>query len=336
MDIMAAPALYPIMLFALASISVGGLLAALLYPQLARPSRFKRRFCTLAASTPTKSAAAPSDDGRDRRRSVEKTIRELEQKQKDKSRKAGRPSLSGRLRQAGLAWTKRTYILLCLACGLAGFVVAAFLGPGPLPAVGFGFSAGLLLPHLYVTAKRKRRFRAFSNEFANAVDVVVRGLKAGLPLADCLKIIANEARDPVKSEFVLIVQDQTLGIPLDEAVERLWERVPLAETNFFAIVIAVQARAGGSLSEALGNLAKVLRERKKMQSKIKAMSSEAKSSAGIIGALPFLVSGAVYITSPDYMSLIFTTQTGNLVLAGCGLWMGTGILVMRKMINFDF
>jgi tight adherence protein B len=155
-------------------------------------------------------------------------------------------------------------------------------------------------------------------------------------MADCMKIIAAEAQDPVKSEFRTVVADQTLGLPMDEAVQRLSERVPLSEANFFAIVIAIQSRTGGSLSEALNNLSRVLRERKKMQAKIKAMSAEAKASGGIIGALPVVVTGVVYLTSPDYMSLLFTTSTGNIVLAGCGLWMTMGILVMRKMINFDF
>ena len=186
------------------------------------------------------------------------------------------------------------------------------------------------------TFRRNSRFKRFSNEFPNAVDVIVRGVKAGLPLVDCLKIIAAEAQEPVRSEFKTMVQDQTLGMPLDEAVQRLPERVPLAEANFFGIVIAIQSRTGGSLSEALGNLSKVLRERKKMQAKIKAMSSEAKASAGIIGSLPVIVAGLVYLTSPDYITLLFTTTIGNAVLVASGLWMLMGCLVMRKMINFDF
>jgi tight adherence protein B len=166
--------------------------------------------------------------------------------------------------------------------------------------------------------------------------VIVRGVKAGLPLIDCIKVIAVEAQEPVRSEFQQIVEDQTLGMPLAEAVARLPERIPLAEANFFAIVIIIQSRSGGSLSEALGNLSKVLRDRKKMDAKIRAMSAEAKSSAGIIGSLPIVVAVLVYFTSPDYILLLFQTTTGNIVLAGSGLWMLMGILVMRKMINFDF
>jgi Flp pilus assembly protein TadB len=160
------------------------------------------------------------------------------------------------------------------------------------------FAGGLLLPHFYVNFMRARRFKRFSAEFANAMDVIVRGLKSGLPLADCMKIIAAEAQEPVRSEFKAIIEDQAMGMPSDEAVQRLPQRMPVAEASFFAIVIAIQSRTGGSLSEALGNLSKVLRERKKMQAKIKAMSSEAKSSAGIIGALPVFVTGAIYCHHP--------------------------------------
>ncbi|MCT7374363.1 type II secretion system F family protein [Chelativorans salis] len=333
---MLAPSLFVIMVFALASLSVGGVAMALFYPQIAKASPFRRRFDGIAAFSARERQASSDEDGRDRRRSVEKTLRELEEKQKAKTRKTSRPTLAGRIRQAGLTWTTKSYYLVCAGSGLASYSIAFLLGPSTIAAVGFGMAGGLLLPHVYVGAKRKARFKRFTAEFPNAVDVIVRGLKAGLPMADCLRIIAAEAQDPVRSEFVTIVQDQTLGIPIDEAVQRLWERVPLSEANFFAIVIGIQSKTGGSLAEALGNLSKVLRERKKMQGKIKAMSSEAKSSAGIIGALPFLVGGAVYLTSPDYMSLLFHTLTGKLVLVGCALWMGMGILVMRKMINFDF
>ena len=207
---------------------------------------------------------------------------------------------------------------------------------GMLPSAGFGISGGVLLPHFFVNWKRKRRLRQFTNEFANAVDVIVRGVKAGLPLVDCLKVIANEAQEPVAGEFREIVEDQTLGMPLADAVARLPERIPLPEANFFAIVVAIQARSGGSLSEALSNLSKVLRDRKKMAGKIRAMSAEAKSSAGIIGSLPIIVAILVYFTSPDYIALLFTTTSGNIVLAIAGLWMFIGIMVMRKMINFDY
>jgi tight adherence protein B len=205
-----------------------------------------------------------------------------------------------------------------------------------IPTVGFGLSGGVLIPHFFVNWKRKRRLHQFSNEFPNAVDVIVRGVKAGLPLVDCLKVISHEAQDPVCGEFQEIVEDQTLGMPLADAVGRLPERIPLPEASFFAIVVAIQSRTGGSLSEALSNLSKVLRDRKKMAGKIRAMSAEAKSSAGIIGSLPIVVGILVYFTSPDYIMLLFTTFGGKIVLACSAFWMFIGIMVMRKMINFDY
>ena len=321
----------------LAIFSVGGILAAALYPRLTGGTKSDKRMESIA--TPKRKAAdrlANADENR-RKRSVEDTLKELEEAQKAKARRSQKPSLMTRMRQAGISWSKKTYFLVCLMTGLATFAFALVVfRVGLLPCLGFGVSGGVLLPHFYVNYQRKKRLKKFSYEFPNAVDVIVRGVKAGLPLIDCLKVIAVEAQEPVRSEFQQIVEDQTLGMPLQEAVSRLPERIPLAEANFFAIVIIIQSRSGGSLSEALGNLSKVLRDRKKMDAKIRAMSAEAKSSAGIIGSLPVVVTVLVYFTSPDYILLLFQTTTGNIVLAGCGLWMLMGILVMRKMINFDF
>ena len=166
--------------------------------------------------------------------------------------------------------------------------------------------------------------------------MIVRGIKAGLPLLDGLKLIAAEAQEPVRSEFRSIIETQTIGIPIGEACLKLYERVPLPEANFFGIVVSIQQRAGGNLSEALGNLSRVLRDRKKMKAKIQAMSMEAKASAGIIGALPPAVMTLVYITSPQYISVLWTEPLGRMMLVGCAFWMSMGVLVMRKMINFDF
>jgi tight adherence protein B len=172
-------------------------------------------------------------------------------------------------------------------------------------------------------------------EFPNAIDVIVRGVKAGLPLGDCMNIIASEASEPVRSEFRNIVDAQALGLSLGEAVERIVESVPVAEAKFFSIVINIQQKAGGNLSETLGNLSRVLRDRKRMRVKINAMSMEAKSSASIIGALPFVVACMVYLTSPAYIELLWKTHAGQLALFGCAFWMSVGIMMMRKMINFD-
>jgi tight adherence protein B len=196
--------------------------------------------------------------------------------------------------------------------------------------------AGALgLPRWFVSFRRKRRVNAFLNEFPNALEIIVRAVKSGLPLNDGIRLIANEAREPVKSEFRRIVDSQQMGMSIPDAAIRMTETMPCAEAGFFGIVIQIQAQAGGNLSEALGNLSRVLRDRKKMKAKVQALSMEAKASAAIIGALPFIVAFLVYLSSPNYIMPLFTTNVGNLILGVAGFWMSIGIFVMRKMMNFE-
>ena len=178
--------------------------------------------------------------------------------------------------------------------------------------------------------------KKFIEEFPNAIDIVTRGVKTGLPLGDCLKAIAAEGQEPVRGEFQGIVDDLSVGLPLAQALTRFTHRVPIMEANFFAVVVAIQGQLGGNLSEALGNLSRVLRERKMMKEKIKAFSSEATASGGIIASMPVAVAGILSLTSPDYIGLLFSEFTGNIVLGGCVVWMTTGVIVMRNMIRFDF
>jgi tight adherence protein B len=271
-----------------------------------------------------------------RRRNVQDTLKEIEFKQKSKAARSTNPSIRLRLQQAGMKISVGKFYAWSVVAGMLGMALA---GAAKMPVwlvLGCGFVAAIGLPRLVVNMKRKRRQKAFIEELPNAVEVIVRGVKAGLPLNDCLRMIAIDAKEPLRSEFRAIVEAQQLGVPTDEAVGQLFERMPLAEANFFAIVIAIQSRAGGNLSEALGNLSKVLRDRKKMRAKISAMSQEAKSSAAIIGALPIIVTVLVYLTSPDYISLLWTDPRGQVVVGCSALVMTMGVLVMRKMINFDF
>jgi tight adherence protein B len=205
-----------------------------------------------------------------------------------------------------------------------------------LTALGLALACACGMPLWLLKFLKKRRETKFLAAFPDAVDIIVRGVKAGLPLIDSMRIITTEAAEPLRSEFRSILETQAIGIPIGEACEKLHERIPVAEANFFAIVIGIQQRAGGNLSEALGNLSRVLRDRKKMKAKIQAMSMEAKASASIIGALPLVVMLIVYITSPQYIELLWTHPTGQVMLACSVLWMSAGVLVMRKMINFDF
>ena len=193
---------------------------------------------------------------------------------------------------------------------------------------------GLGLPRWILSFLKNRREKAFTAEFANAIDVIVRSVKSGLPTNEALKIVAREIPDPVGSEFYKLTESLKVGVAMDQGLKKMFDNMPTAEVSFFAIVMTIQQKSGGNLSEALSNLAFVLRDRKRLQGKIRAMSSEAKASAMIIGSLPPVVMGLVYMTSPLYISTLFTERMGNLMLLACVVWMCVGILVMRKMISF--
>jgi tight adherence protein B len=318
-------------LFFLVAIAIGGVVWVFIYPFLSGERKTERRMASVARSEPA--VARPTRVAqKSRRDQVEGTLKELEERQK----KAKRVPLSIKLTQAGLDWSKRRFMVTSGVLGVVAFLAAMLMSAGLLAALAFGFAAGCGLPLWLLKFLKKRREAKFLNNFPDAVDVIVRGIKAGLPLLDSLKMIASEAEEPIKSEFRGIIETQTVGIPIGEACLKLYERMPVAEANFFGIVVSIQQRAGGNLSEALGNLSRVLRDRKKMKAKIQAMSMEAKASASIIGALPIAVMGLVWLTSPAYIMLLFTEPMGRLMLAACGAWMLLGVLVMRKMINFDF
>ena len=319
-------------LILLVTIAVGGVAWVFIYPILSGEKQAERRVASVARAEPVSRPQRSSGGGKSRREQVEGTLKDIEQRQ----RKAKRPPLAVRLKQAGLDWSKRRFIVTFAIVGVCALLVTAMLGVGLIAVLGFGFAAGFGLPFWMLSFLKKRRESKFLNEFPDAVDVIVRGIKAGLPLLDSLKLIANDATEPVRSEFRAIVETQTIGMPIGEACLKLFESIPLPEANFFGIVVSIQQRAGGNLSEALGNLSRVLRDRKKMKAKIQAMSMEAKASASIIGALPPAVMGLVWLTSPNYIDLLFTEPLGRVMLGCCAGWMLTGVLVMRKMINFDF
>jgi tight adherence protein B len=320
----------PLIMAILAAIAVGGFGWVFLYPLLSGERVVERRVASAAQSHPVQRVARGSQ--KSRREQVEESLKDLEMRQ----RKSRSLTLPQRIEQAGLDWSIRQYILISAAMGIGAFVMIFGSGLGLMPALGFGFAAGFGLPFWMLSFLKKRRENKFLLALPDAVDVIVRGIKSGLPLLDSMKMVAAEGQEPVKSEFKAIVDTQAIGLPLGEACAKLYERMPLPEANFFGIVIAIQQKAGGNLSEALGNLSKVLRERKKMKNKIQAMSMEAKASAAIIGSLPPAVMAIVWITSPSYIELLWTHPTGQLMLLASATWMFMGVMVMKKMINFDF
>lgn len=323
----------PLVIAMLSTIAVGGVAYVFIYPILSGERRVEKRMKDITvAEIEEKRKRKTADPATSRRAQVEDTLKKLEERQKHRKN----PPLSARITQAGLDMEKKTFLILSGAAGFLTALVSFFLGAPLYTVAGLAMVAGFGLPRWLLGFLKKRREAKFTNELPNAVDVIVRGVKAGLPIGDCIRIIATETQDPVKTEFRVIAESTAMGVPLGDACGKLYDRMPLAEANFFGIVIAIQQKAGGSLSEALANLSKVLRERKKMKAKIKAMSTEAKASAIIIAALPPAVMFLVYLTSPSYIELLWTTPTGRMLMFGSLCWMTMGTLVMRKMINFDF
>ncbi|MEM9013842.1 MAG: type II secretion system F family protein [Pseudomonadota bacterium] len=279
-------------------------------------------------------AAAAQNDAtsKERRKKLAETLQSIDDKQKNLKKKK-RVTLEQSLEQAGLPINKNQFYIGSLFIAIFFAFVGLISGQQPWITGSLFFIGGFGFPRWVVNFARGRRQKKFVSEFSNAIDVIVRGVKSGLPVNECLKIIAREAPRPVCDEFHMLTEGMRVGLSLEQALERMHERMPLQEVNFFGIVLLIQQKTGGNLAEALGNLSNVLRSRKLMEGKIKALSAEAKASAYIIGSLPFLVMGAVKMASPDYLTPLFATQMGNFILIGSGLWMCTGILVMRKMIQ---
>ena len=320
-----------IALFFLASVAVGGVAWVFVYPLLSGERKAEQRMANVAKAEPV-ARVARNQQQKSRRDVIENTLKEFEERQK----KTKSIPIVVRISQAGLHWSKQQFLIVSAVIGLAFALVGALTHSGLIVSALLGGAGAFGVPRWLLSYLKKRREAKFLANFPDAVDIIVRGVKAGLPLLDCLKMITIEAQDPVKSEFRAIVETQAIGMPLGEACAKLYEHMPVPEANFFGIVVSIQQRSGGNLAEALGNLSRVLRDRKKMKAKIQAMSQEAKASAAIIGALPVAVMTLVYITSPNYISLLWTEPVGRVMLAASVVWMSLGIMVMKKMINFDF
>ena len=311
----------------------GALAIVLLAPT--EKDKTKKRVASLQSGRGPRRAASSGQSeahSKERRRKLTESLEALDNKTKNLKKKK-RLSIDQMLEQAGLPVRRKHYYIASVITAVVFGFVGLVSGQqtwiiGLLILVGgFGF------PRWIVNFLRKRRQKKFVDEFSNAIDVIVRGVKSGLPVNESLKIIAREAPRPVSDEFHMLTEALRIGMTLEQALHRMHERMPLQEVNFFGIVLLIQQKTGGNLAEALGNLATVLRSRKMMEGKIKALSAEAKASAYIIGSLPFLVMGAVKVASPDYLDPLFTTRVGHFILIGAGLWMLTGVLVMRKMIQ---
>ena len=329
-----------ILLFVLlAGVSAGAVAYALMFRRISDEANIDKRLQNVKRAETDRMAVVASRDrmqeAAKRRKTVQDSLKDLENRQKAKDKNVKKPPLKQQLRQAGMTVTIERFYLYSAISGLV-LTALAFIGGAPLWILPGALLAGTLgLPRWFVSFKRGRRVKAFLNEFPNALDVIVRAVKSGLPLNDGIRLIANEAQEPVRTEFRRIVEAQQLGLSIPEATLRMPETMPCPEAGFFGIVIQIQSQAGGNLSEAIGNLSRVLRDRKKMKAKVQALSMEAKASAAIIGALPFIVAFLVYLSSPNYIMPLFTTSSGHMIIGFSLVWMSIGIFVMRKMMNFE-
>lgn len=330
---MTNPATQQIVLLVLIGASVGGVLFVVLYSLLAAPRGNGRlKSIKTSNSRTSRQLTQPRADAtvrEDRRKQVQQSLRQIQE------REGRRKTLRSLLSQAGLAISPAVFWTISSVVGLVTMLIGYLGGLPWYLLIMCGFVGLFGVPRWFLSVMRNRRRERFLEDLPDAIDVMVRGLKAGLPISDALKVIATEAGPTVGPEFIEVVEGQRIGIPIDQGLERMFDRIPLQEVNFLSIVVSIQTKTGGNLSETLGNLSKVLRDRRKMKNKVRSMSQEAKSSAAIIGAIPFLITGALTFLTPGYLTPVFETSMGHAILAGCGLWMLTGILLMRKMINFE-
>jgi tight adherence protein B len=240
-----------------------------------------------------------------------------------------------RLEKTGKSWQLGSYVGICASLTIAVGIAVYFAGMPAHLAIPVGLFLGLGLPHFVVGSLIKRRLGKFNVYFPDAIDLMVRGLRSGLPISETLGVVAAELPDPLAEEFRMCVDKIRIGRTMEAALQEMADRLGTPEVQFFCITLAIQRETGGNLSETLSNLSEVLRKRAAMKLKIKAMSSESKASAYIIGVLPFLVFGIIYSVNPPYMGRFFTDE--RLIAIGLGgiVWMGIGAAVMAKMINFE-
>ncbi|MFN3212653.1 MAG: type II secretion system F family protein [Henriciella sp.] len=292
---------------------------------------------------------ARNDPNAARKKQTAQMLKKLREQDESRRKSLVANDIQSKINQAGLEMPAQTFwIISIILAGMAAFGTWYSGAEGPPMILGFQFKsqpamivlaafvAGFGLPRWVLNFMTNSRNKKLMNQFADGIDIIVRGVKSGLPLTECLQIIGRESPAPLGPEFQLLTNNLSMGMTTERALQQFYKRVPLPEVNFFVIVLSIQAKAGGNLSEALGNLSVVIRSRKMMREKIKALSAEAKASAGIIGVLPFAVAFMVYLTTPSYIMELFTSSGGHTVLFVGFCLYATGITVMRKMINFDF
>lgn len=243
--------------------------------------------------------------------------------------------LRRRLEATGKNWTLGRYAAFCVGLSVVAFLGLAARGAPLLLSLFAGLFVGIGLPHMFVGKLIKRRISKFINKFPDAIELLVRGLRSGLPISETMAVVGTEVPDPVGAEFRAVADRMRIGRTMEQALQEAADKLNTPEFQFFCITLAIQRETGGNLAETLGNLADVLRKRMQMKLKISAMSSESKASAYIIGSLPFLVFGIIYFMNPTYMGGFFTDTRLIIAAIGGGIWMSIGVFIMAKMINFE-
>lgn len=240
-----------------------------------------------------------------------------------------------RLHRTGKDWTLSQYIYASVGIALAVTVLVLLKTGAPLLALAIGVAAGAGIPHLVVGYFINKRGDQFTAKFPDAIELLVRGLRSGLPVTETLGVVAQEIPGPVGDEFKQIIERIKIGRTMEDSLQDTADRLNTPEFSFFCITLAIQRETGGNLAETLSNLADVLRKRAQMKLKIKAMSSESKASAYIVGALPFIVFAMIYYINPGYIGGFFTED--RLIVAGLGglVWMSIGAFIMAKMVSFE-
>ena len=244
-------------------------------------------------------------------------------------------ALAVRLDRTGKKWTLSQYFYSSAGLALAVAVLVYLRSGALLLSLGIGIAVGAGVPHMVVNRFIKKRTNQFNAKFPDAIELLVRGLRSGLPVTETLSVVAQEVPGPVGEEFKSIVERIKIGRTMEESLQETGDRLGIAEFNFFCITLAIQRETGGNLAETLSNLADVLRKRAQMKLKIRAMSSESKASAYIVGSLPFIVFGMIFWINPDYLGGFFSDD--RLIVAGLGgmVWMSIGAFIMAKMVSFE-
>jgi tight adherence protein B len=309
-------------------IAIGGAALVFVTPNNSRALKRAQAITDRTRATTARVRTAANDPAL-RRKQILKTLRDEERRHRKASL-----NMASRLQQAGLPISPKVFWIFSAALGALVLLGALVMGQKPFIGLLLAIGLGLGLPRWTLSFMAKRRSKKFVEAFADAADIIVRGIKSGLPVHECLQVIARESPEPLASEFRRLVDSVAHGVTLEQALERMYTRMPMAELRFFTIVLGIQQKTGGNLAEALSNLSTVLRSRKLMREKIKAFSAEATASAIIIGSLPPGVVILISITTPSYMSVLFHTTIGQLILLGAVVWMSIGVFIMKRMVSF--